>query len=126
MSEQTNERPTPLSGPDAPHQEGHRSFDIRRRNTDGKPRTFDLNGQVFTYYPDRLPEMVLIDLPGMAVHANSEPMWALFQSVMPEDFTRFKRLVRNPSLLFDAADLKALIELITEESTERPTRRPSS
>lgn len=99
----------------------HRSFEIRKRNTNGEARSFDLNGEVFRFYPDRVNAMVAADLPGMRVNMNSAPMWELFESMMPDDYERFRRMIRSPQLMFEADDLRSLLEWMTQEAAERPT-----
>lgn len=115
--------------------ESGKSFHIRRRRDNGQAETLNLELErtdggpplvrAFTFYPKRVPAMVGLDLVGMKVNMNFQPMWDLFQAMMPEDFDEFRDILRSPDYEIEAEELKGIMQWMVEQSGERPTT-PSS
>lgn len=98
-----------------------RSFTLRRQGKERDPIPFDIDGLDFEFFPDRVNGFVMMDVSAMSASQDSRPMWEFFEMALgPEGYPRFREHVRSPDIDIQAEDMKALLEWMMEESSERP------
>ena len=98
-----------------------RSYKSRSQADKDTPMVFDIDGVDFTAYPRRIPSAMLMDIAGMAIHGDSEPMWEVFEAAMGDKYQEFRTLLRDPEHAIDAEVLGEIIKDMAEFASERPT-----
>jgi hypothetical protein len=105
----------------------HADFSAARREAQGEPTTFSIDGETFTV--DTLPAAAVFDLAQLATADEQELLEStlafrrfLEAVVVPDDLERFQKTLREKRVSFDT--LGEIVRWLVTSGTGRPTSPP--
>jgi hypothetical protein len=107
-----------------------KTFRGGKKIEDFEPVEFDLNDQLFHCKP-ALQGAVLLEFVSRADSDEgaqaATALYGFFEDVMePEEYTRFRDYLKNPSVIIDMETLGDIAAWLIEEYTARPTQPSES
>jgi hypothetical protein len=72
--------------------------------------------------PWLIPDILVMQLPNMAIDMNSVPLFKIFEHTLGDDYPAFYSFINSPTVYVDAAAFLPILEWFIEEGAGRPTR----